>query len=305
MRLRQVAGAIMVMALAGCGTATALSAGGHRAGHRGGPPSGTRAESLRLARQLMGRNLLPPGARALPQRPVPPGLRHASFGLLFVKSSVDIYRLFAVPASMRQTAAYLGRHAPAGMKSGGTGQASGRNGVTEMDVSYSPNREPRGISSAMLIDTIVPAPHGGALLRVDVQVIWYPPRSAAEYLPVKDYRAVQIDAWLAFNGRHVRRTFTTRAILGKLTRLLNGLPASPGGVFPCPAEFANYQLTFEPVAGHPKVVVDTSGCPSDTISVAGRTQPALADGQLVTLVDKIMNIHPPIAGPGPRPARSS
>jgi hypothetical protein len=299
MRVRQMAGAIMVVALAGCGTATALPTAGHRTGHRGGPPSGTRAESLRLARKLMARNILPPSARRLPQHPVPPGLRQVALqdG---VKSSVDIYRLFAVPASMRQTAAYIGKHAPAGMKPGGSGSTGGRDGITEMDVSYFLNRSPKGISSAGLSDTIVPAPHGGALLRVDVQVIWYPPRSAAEYLAVKDYRAVQIDAWLSLSGRHVRRTFTSHAILGKLTRLLNGLPASPGGIFPCPLATVSYQLTFEPAPGHPKAVVNTSGCAFDTISVGGATAPSLADfGQLATLAGKIMHIHPSLRRQGP------
>jgi hypothetical protein len=182
----------------------------------------------------MARNLLPPGARRLPQRPVPPGLRHPSLGE-GETSLVDIYRLFALPASMQRAAAFLGKHAPAGMKSGGTGSASGPGGVTEMDVYYFLNRPPSGISSAELGDMIVPAPHGGALLRVDVQVIWYPPRSAAEYLAAKDYRAVQIDAWVYGSSvRHLRRTFASRGVLGKLTRLLNGLPGSPAGVFPCP-----------------------------------------------------------------------
>ncbi len=303
MRLRQVAGAIMVVALAGCGTATALPVTGHGKGHHGGPPSGTRSASLRLARQLMARDPLPPGARGLPQHPVPPGLRQVP-GQIGVKTLADIYRLFAVPASMRQTAAYIGKHAPAGMTSGGTGQIGGRHGVTEMDVEYFLNRTPRGVSSADLIDTIVPAPHGGALLRVDAQVIWYPPRSAAEYLVAKDFRAVRIDAWLALSGRHVRRTFTSRGVIGRLTRVLNSLPASPGGLFPCPLEIVSYRLTFEPVAGHPEAVVNTAGCTSDTISVGGVTQPALVDsGQFGTLVGKIMHIHPSLARPGPRSAR--
>jgi hypothetical protein len=301
MRVRQVTGVLLIVALAGCGTATALSGPGAHGGSRpGGPPPGSRAASLRLARQLMARNPLPPGARRLPQRPVPPGLRQVPTQA-GVKSAVDVYRLFALPTSMRKTVAFIGKHAPAGMKSGGTGQTGGRDGVTETDVSYFLGKLPRGISSAGLTDTVVAAPHGGALLRVDAQVIWYPPRSAAEYLVAKDYRAVQIDATL-FGGkeRHVRKTFTSRALIGKLTRLLDGLPASPGGAFPCPIILVSYRLTFEAVSGHPNVIVSTSGCTTDTISVGGVSQPTLEDNGFATLVGKIMHLHPsPLSGAGP------
>jgi hypothetical protein len=289
MRVRQVAGVLLVVALAGCGTATALQG----KGNRGGTPSGARAEALRLARQLMAKNPLQPGARRLPQRPVPSGLRQMPdyYG---VKSIVDVYRLYALPASMRRVAAFVGAHAPAGMKSGGTGSTADRGVTTEMDVSYFLNRPPRGISSAGLFDSIVPGPHGSALLRVDAEVIWYPPRPAAEHLAAKDYRSVLIDAILAGKSRPILRTFTSRAIIGKLTRLLNGLPASPGGVVPCPAEFVTYTLTFEPAAGQPKVVVDTSDCLSDTISVGGVSQPPLVnDGRVETLAGKLMHVKSP------------
>lgn len=304
MRVRQVTGVLLVVALAGCGTATALSgAGTHGGSHPGGPPPGSRAESLRLARQLMARNPLPPGARRLPQHPVPPGLRQVPVES-GVKSSVDIYRLFALPASMRQAKAFIGEHAPAGMKSGGSGQTGGPGGVTEMDVSYSLSKLPRGISSAGLTDSVVPGPHGGSLLRVDAQVIWYPPRSAAEYLVAKDYRAVQIEASV-FGGktRKVRKTFTSQALIGKLTRLLDQLPASPGGVFPCPIVLVSYRLTFEAVSGHANAVVSTSGCASDTISVGGVGQPELDDNhQFATLVGKIMHVHSGLPMSGAKPA---
>jgi hypothetical protein len=291
MRIRQMTGVLLVVALAGCGTATALDSAGHR--HRGGPPPGNRAEALRLARHLMAEDPLPPGARRLPQRPVPPGLRQMPDGY-GVKTIVDIYRLYALPDSMRRVAAYADAHTPAGMKSGGT-SSTGVGGVTtEMGAGFFLNKPPQGISSAGLFDTIVPAPHGGALLRVDAEVTWYPPRSAAEYLVAKSYLAVRIDAWLTTKNRQIRRTFTSRAIIGKLTRLLNGLPASPGGIVPCPLAFAVYTLTFEPAAGQPKVVVNTSYCLADSISVGGVSQPGLVDnGKLGTLVAKLMHVTPP------------
>jgi hypothetical protein len=295
MRLRQVVGVLAVVALAGCGTATALLT----AGHRGGPPPGTRADALRLARRLIAENVLPPGARGLPQRPIPLGLRQVGGQAIGVKSSVDVYRLFALPVSMRQAAAFLARHAPAGTRSGGTGQSGGPGGITEMDVSYFLNRLAPGISSAGLTDTVVPARRGGSLLRIDAQVIWNPPRSAAEHIDPRDYRAVRIHAELYGHGaQHVTRTFTARGVIGRLARLLNGLPASPGGLYPCPLQLATYQLTFEPKASQPKIVVATQGCSSDTVTVGGARQPALEDfGKLTALAGQITRVRPSLVPP--------
>jgi hypothetical protein len=289
MRLRQISGVLVVVALAGCGTATAVPT----PSHRGGPPTGTRAAALRLAGRLIAEDVLPPGRRRLPQRPVPPGLRAAFGQLAGVKSSVDVYRLFALPISMRQAAAFLARHAPAGTHNGGTGQTARPGGITEMDFSYFLNRVTRGISSAALTDTVVPAPHGGSLLRTDAQVTWYPPRSAAEHIDPRDYRAVRIDAEVTVSSpRHLSRTFTARGVIGRLARLLDSLPAYPGGLVPCPLAMVTYQLTFEPVAGQPTIVVDSTGCPGDPVTAGGATQPALEDSYKLTLLaDHIMHIR--------------
>jgi hypothetical protein len=301
MRVRQVAGSIMVMALAGCGTATAPSATGHVAvtGHwdvieqRGGAPAATRAESLWLAGRLLDRNVLPSGARRLPHRPLPVWLRQVSHPL-GVTSMVDVYRLYTLPVSLPAAAAFLAGHSPAGMTSQGTGSGSVRGAVFEQDVTYVVNKPQRGISSAQLQDTMVSAPHGGSILRTDAQVIWYPLRSAAEYLNVKDYRAVTIDTVLysrsdQFIGKPVTRTFTARGVIARLARFVNRLPASPAGglVFSC-REQGGGQLTFEPVAGRPKVVVYDTGCGFDTVFVGGARQPALIADSFTQLLDKIV-----------------
>jgi hypothetical protein len=298
MRLRQVAVVLTAFTLAGCGAARpgGTGPGGKPAAlvtvsRRGGPPGTTRAAALRLAGRLIAENVLPPGARRLPQQPVPPLLRQV-MGPIGVTAMVDIYHLFTLPVSMRRAEAFLIRHAPAGMHGGQAGNAGGPNGPWEMAVSYAPDRLPRGISSASLGDTIVPAPHGGSLLRQDAQVVWYPPRSAAEYIAVRDYRAVRVDAWLLNPYRHVTRSFTSPGVIGRLARLLNSLPASSGGMYSCPIEAATYRLTFEAVSGQPDVVVGADGCAVDTISVGGARQPALADfGKLIALTGKIMRVR--------------
>lgn len=236
----------------------------------------------------------------MPQRPLPAGLRQVT-GPIGVTNMVDVYRLYTLPVSMLAAAAFLAAHSPAGMKAEGTGSGSVRGVATERDFSYGLNKPPRGFSSVELVDTVVPAPHGGSFLRADAQVIWYPPRSAAEYLNPRDYRAVQVDTVLYsrggndFNGKPVTRTLTARSVIARLARFVNSLPASPGspGGFGCLPQ-SDGQLTFEPVAGQPKVVVYATGCGTDTVSVGGARQPALVEDRLqfTRLLAKVVQPRP-------------
>jgi hypothetical protein len=281
-------------------TALALAAGiglpaasASPAASPGGPPSYTRAQSIAYARTLLPKIVLPPGSISLPQRPVPPGLRQPS-GYMLATDSIDIYRLYKLPGSIFRSARFLDKHVPAGMIQDGTGTSGDRHGITSEDVSYVPRRLPRGVQSADLVATVVRAPHHHSYLRTDVQVVWYPARSAAEHLSAADYTSVRITAWVY--GRHVRRvsrTFQSEAIRKRIIRLLDSLPASPGETVSCPLILATYRLTFFPVAGQKAAVVSRFGCTADGIQVGGVTQPALSDfGRLSTLAGHIMHIRP-------------
>jgi hypothetical protein len=243
----------------------------------GGPPAGTRAGSVRLARRLLGEVVLPRGARRLPQRPVPAGLRSTG-GFTVAQTMVDRYHLYRLPMAMAKAERFLARHAPAGMKSAGTCSSSGPGGVRSECVLYVLRRVPSGIDVAGIVDSVTPGPDGTTLMRADAQVAWYPPRSAAEYLRPASYTAVRITVWLiGTRARKVSKTLSGRLVLRQLTRLIDRLPASPGGVAPCPLEPVTFRLAFEPGAGHPAAVVSTLDCRSDAVRVGGKWQPSLAD----------------------------
>jgi hypothetical protein len=258
------------------------------------PPSFTRAQSIKYALSLEPRIVLPSGAQRLPQHPIPPGLHHPA-GFMIATHSVDVYQLYKLPGSIRASERFLVQHVPAGMISDGTGKSWDRHGLIEEDVSFIPRRLPRGVSSADLAATIVHAPHHHSYLRVDAQVAWYPARSAAEHLSAKDYGSVRITAWVYGHRPHrVSKTFTTKKVIRRLVRLLDSLPASPGGVTPCPLILVTYRLTFFPAGGAPEAVVSRFGCTSDGIQVGGVAQPALSDfGRLGTLAGHIMHIRVP------------
>jgi len=257
-------------------------------------PFATRAESRRLARRLLAKVVMPPGTRRFRGRRVPAALRWPADE----PSSdhiVDVHRIFAERRSMRRTMAFLNHHHPAGWSSQGTGESyiikNGKKIITEEDITYTPRHLRPAFNEIQMLVEVVPGHHGHALARVDVQVIWYPRRSAAEYLVARHFRAVRIDEWIyGSHVRHVRRTFRQRAIIDKLTRVLNHLPASPGGVWSCPIVVRTYRLTFKPVKGHRDAIVDADGCPPEYgISIAGHAQPALyANGKIERIARRLL-----------------
>jgi len=291
------AGLTVVALAAGAGGAPQAGAAASGARHirldaarPGVPPHGSRDESLRLARREIALIVLPHGTRRLPQHPVPRRLRQPSL-IPAIHDTVDIYRLFALRGAMNRSFRFLRTHPPAGMTVQATGSSSDRRHVVdERDVTFAPRQLPGGIYSLQLTVEIVPARHGRSLMRADVQVIWYPPRSAAEHLTAANFRAVKITSFsYDKKPRTVTRTLTGRTSIARLARLLNGLRAAPGVVVPCPISATSFRLVFEPVAGHSRVTVDTTTCVSDTIRVGGVAQPALADyGKVDQLADRLL-----------------
>ncbi len=297
LRAAGLAGLMAAALTAACGTVTAP--GGPRTrltDHRGGPPWTDRAGALVVARTVLSHLVLPSGARALAQRPLPPGL-HQPGSSMSGTYYLDRYRLYRMPMTMDAAAAFLRAHPPAGLTLQATGTSSDRSGITERQLMFGPKHGPSGIATLSLVETIVPGPRGHALMRADAEVAWFPRRPAAEHLTGADYRSVRLVAEVyGTRLRTVARTFTSPAVIGRLTRLLNSLPASPGELTHCPMIFVSVRAIFTPAAGHQGAVVGTSGCTADSITVGGRQQPALYDlGRLRALIERLLHVpgHPP------------
>ena len=200
---------------------------------------------------------------------------------------------------MDAAAAFLAARVPPGLSPGGTGESSGPDGVTMREVSDMVLSLPAGIAGAQVILTVVPATSGGSLLRADAQVIWYPSRSAAEYIDPARYHVLSITVWIA--GRRpqtVHKVVTSQAFIARLAETLDRMSAEPQGVVACPADFEDYQLSFSVSRrSRPVVVVRTteSGCGGAQVTVDGRAQPALADhGTVAALVRQVVSATPEI-----------
>jgi hypothetical protein len=272
-----VSAATCLTFIAACGSepAPGLATTAYSARHSG-PPQGSRAASLALGRKMLRQLRRPPGSRVVRPHPVPQNLRGPAQGIAATRY-VDVKRFFAAPRSMRASYAYLRRHAPVGYRLDGSGSMS-QGGRTVLEfVAYQPRSVPRGVDEADLIVGVVPGRHGGSVLRADGQVTWFPPRSAAEHLRPAAYRAVTITRSPPGGGHQTVRTFRSRAVITRLARILNSLPASDGGSVSCPPNAPTYRLVFRPAAGRPRFAATSFYCLTDPVTVGGRRQPDLAD----------------------------
>ncbi len=299
--------AALTIAIASCGTArqpvpgqavSGLASAGHPAARRtGGPASGSRSLARQAAVRLLHDLVLPPGSRPAGSRGLPDALRQPAQvpGSSYL---VQRHEVLAVPHSAGWLLRYLNRHGPAGLTSTGSGTSSGPSWPSLTFLFWSPRHLPAGLYQADLLASVVPAGPHASLLRADAQVIWYPPRSQAEYIRPGRFAAVRLTATV-FNPRwhKVRRVITARAAITRLTESLNALPADPGIVYACPAITVGYQLTFLPAAaGQPAVVAVPDGCNSVSMTVGGRAQPALiGGGTTIALTGRLLGIT------GPRP----
>jgi hypothetical protein len=293
-----VASLLAACGTAGSGTGDTRPLGGPAAlaqARTSGSPSGSRAEALALARELLSRLVLPPGAKLAQVSSLPSALRHPASSIA-AAGSVDSHRLFTLQQPMPAIHRFLLAHVPAGMRLYTNGQVSSPAGVLVQNVSYSPRSLPAGIYRAELVTVVVSGPGGTALLRADAQVIWFPPRNTAEHLAPADFRRVTISARVLNPKPHtVTRIFASPAVIVRLASLLNGLPTAPDLSMSCPGTAATYRVVFATGAVRaPETIVTADGCLTDPITVNGKAQPVLWDRseKLVAAASKLLRVKP-------------
>jgi hypothetical protein len=242
----------------------------------GEPPSATRAGARRLGRRFLALAVLPPGTRPFKGKKAPDGLGQP-VETIAATSYTDVHKIFIADRSMRAVLRFLNHHHPRGMTETGSGEVT-ENWRVIKEVDYSPRHLPPAYKEIDLLVEVVRGHHGHAGIRTDAELVWYPPRSAAEHLTPGHFKSVTINAVIYGTGvSHEQRTFRQRAIIDKLARVLNSAPASPGGWESCPVILESYTLTFTPVKGKAGATVQVPGCFQLYVTVGGHAQPALAD----------------------------
>jgi hypothetical protein len=297
---RSLAAAGLAALALGVAADVAAAAAQPAGGHDRRAPFATRAESLRLARKLLAKAMLPPRTRRFHGRKLPAALS-APPEETSATPLIDVHRVFTEQWSMRRTAKFLNHHHPAGWTYDGTGYGyqleHGKQILTQEYVTYAPRHVGAAFSHIEMLVNVAPVRPDHALTRVDIQVVWYRHKPAADYLVAGHFRAVRIDEFVGY-GRHSRdlkRTFRQRAIIDKLTRVLNADPVAPGGTWNCPLFGPAYdgltvRLTFESAKGGPGAVVSAFICPPGyDMSIGGHSQPALADnGKIEKIAEKLL-----------------
>jgi hypothetical protein len=284
------AGAVIAAMLTGCGTLPA-AVPGQPAAALGQPAAahGSRAQAAALGRRMLAALVLPPGASAL-VRPLPRELRQPGELFGYGRYSVDLHKAFTLTQPMAVTQSFVARHVPTGMDLSHTG--SGGDPVGDF-VSFAWRKLPGGMYSADLVVAILPAVRGnGSLLRADAQVMWYPARSAAEFVRPGRFRAVTVSVYrYGQKSDIVRRTFTARSIIAEFARLINGLPGEPSVTFHCPAITVGRRVAFDPASsGQPPIVVYPTECIAVLVTVGGRAQPTLfGSAQLIRVIDHLVS----------------
>lgn len=291
---------------AGCGSVPAPVSGAAAAGGRAAasargenPAAGSRSQSLALARQLLSRLGLPPGAHRtrLPLPLLPQVLRRTG-GYSVTGSTVDTHRLFRLPQPVLAAKSFLLAHWPAGMPVSGYSGVLAHTVAVTQDVSFGLRSLPAGIDNAQLVATLVPGRPAGSLLRVDAQVIWFPPRSRAEHLDPSAYRAVTVTVQpMNPRFRTVTRTFTSPVVVAGLAGLLNGLHGAPYQQGSCPLVDTTDRLEFAAARpGGRAVVVSPSQCLNVSVTSGGWVQPDLwdPDDKLAAAADRLLGLkqHP-------------
>ena len=94
-------------------------------------------------------------------------------------------------------------------------------------------------------------------------------------------------------GLDLNKQIRSPAVIARLTRIVNGLPAAKQARTSCPAATFRYRMI---VHGHrvpPDITVTTRSCPADRISVGGKLQGPLWDrkGAVAAEVKRLMHIR--------------
>jgi hypothetical protein len=284
------------LAIAAVGAAISLAGCGSQvAGKPAGPASTSPASTGSHAspRQRADAD----AARIIADFPPPPGAVRTGLIASLTSPGVGVgatdivtrTQWWRVPGQPRAALAWVGAHLPPGFTADGSGSASSPGSSpgtlieTQADAFALPP-VPGVLPQRQLVVTVV-AYRGQTALRTDAQVTWLPTRPAAERIP-SGARAVTVTPVFGLN-RDTRRdrldrafTVTDPAQVARLVALADALTVFPAGVYACPASFGGaMRLAFlDHPGGHvlARFSAEYGGCGSVSVSVGGKTQPALS-----------------------------
>ncbi len=296
---------IPVITILAVSAATAVAACGTTHANTAPPPAASRSSSLATsppalmatprqqavadAAAILASFVAPPGARRLQTAPAIDGgvLKNAS-DFPVSTALVDDTSWWLTPGQPQAVLAWEKARLPRKFAPGDT-----TFGQTQ---SYTFSLPPVSgvLNTRDLVVEVVSAGGGQTAIRVDAQVTWQPPRSAAERVPsaARLVTITQLPSTLPGSKRPPAPvTITDAAVTEKIAALVDELPVSTLGIASCPAMLGGgIELTFRAKAGGPVLAVANSAGACDTVAFTlnGRQQPALAGS--ASFVPKVLKI---------------
>jgi len=213
---------------------------------------------------------------------------------------VDVALVWSADEDAASALSWIAHHPPAGSTVANGPDTDWRNGVmleSAFDDTYPSGSD--AFESEQVDVAVVPLAGGAAGVRADAQVIWYPTRPAAETVPPGErHVVVAVSAGSTIGAAPAVlsvRTLTDPVAVAELATKVDGMALQVPGARSCPAGLASsprLTLVFAGAAGVPevRVVDDTGGCGEVTFAVGRTQEPALVDGGLFHLVDRLLGV---------------
>ena len=287
--------ACAAMAAAGCAAARTATgpvpAASRTAVPRTVVPRAPRQRAVAGAAAMLRAFAVPPGARRLAQAPE---VLKVPITTLVSATLVDDVSFWRAPGQPQAVLAWEQAHLPRRFTPGDADF-----GPPAWDRTFSLSPVPGVLNGRDLVVEVAGAGHGQTAIRVDAQVSWQPPRTAAERVP-SAARVVTITALPSLGPRAGRPpapvTISGPAVLRRLAALVDSLRLStigPGAS--CPAALGGgIRLTFLAAAGGPPLAVaqGPAACGTVQFSAGGKRQPALQiTDSFIPQVLKLAGLH--------------
>lgn len=268
-------------------------------------PAAHRSAAVANADQILGAIVLPAGGSRVAHAPsgAKALFRQRPFVQLFYEAQVDLHQFWVSPASEDSTYSSIRSHLPAGS----TFQLSAVGGYDAEYAYELPAVDARVLGIRQLVILLVPLSNGSTAVRIDAQVQYLVPWKPGQRIPATA-RFLQITKgpWNS-NAPRVVATINRRATVRRIAKLVEALPfeGNDNGVaVSCPNASANAltdTFTFRATPQGPVLAKLTEAanagtspdlCDDPTLTIRGHRDPPIAGGgQLLTEVDRLLNVH--------------
>ncbi|HVN50271.1 MAG TPA: hypothetical protein VMT43_02500 [Acidimicrobiales bacterium] len=187
---------------------------------------------------------------------------------------VDTGRFWTSTETSVAVQAWAKAHPPPGT----TAQIWSPGGLGGIDASttFKPAESPTGVTYLAIIVTSTPLTGAGSGIRVDVQVVVAPRRPDSEHVPDREDAVTVTAAWQAYTSGRLSHTFHDRAVIARLTGMVNAMSISVVTKTSCPAEEGQLTWTIKFSGEGQPIIVQSDVCGFTTFSSGSHRGPVLA-----------------------------